>query len=401
MKTAKNVNKNEKDMNKQESFEKLMGEFEKRISDIEIGDKITGEVIERKKGFLFLDLGGRLDGRIDLTSVQLSPDLSPGDKIDLFVTGVKEGFYTCSPDQEDVELNDHMSGEGGAVPKEGSLVSGKIKSHNSGGFEIDVEGISCFSPYSLMDRGFGDDPDSQIGKVLKFIVKESDTEKNRYILDRKELIMRAIQSRKEEFLGSLNPGDVCRGKVQSIKNYGVFIRVGEVEGLLHVSDIAYEKIEKTEEMFKENDEVKVVVKSLERDSGKISFSMKELSSDPWDELSEKFRIGDKIRGRVESLKPYGAFVHVYRGITGLVHISKLGTGKFHSHPKEVLKEGEEKDFWIDKIDPLNRKISLTGESPKIDYSLQLKEMEKETEKKSKNSSSSAFGNMLDKALGKK
>jgi small subunit ribosomal protein S1 len=382
-----------------DSFKDLMEEFEGKISEIEINDKVTGIVLEKKGEYTFLDLGGRLDGRIKTEHIEVAGDFSVGDEIDVFVTGVREGFYSCS-------LNGAASTD--QIPEDGdspgfetdSTVVGKITDHNKGGFEVNVGGTKCFSPFSKMDWGAGENPDEYVGKVLKFVVEEIDDEKSRYILSRREIIRIEKDKKKREFLNMLEEGKVYSGTVKSIMNYGAFVEVGEIEGLLHISDISHEKVKDINEVLKIDDEIEVVLKKNDRETGKISFSMKELTPEPWEEFAGKFSVGDKIEGTVETLKPYGAFVKVFPGVSGLLHISKLGTGKFHQHPKEVFRVGDKVNVWIDKISEEDKRISLTGESPETDYSNQIRKINEESENEGKNSSSSAFGKMLDNALNK-
>lgn len=385
-----------------DSFKDLMEEFEDKISEIKMDDKVIGKIIEKKGEFTYLDLGGRLDGRIRTDLLEVSKEYSAGDEVEIFVTGVREGFYSCSI--EPVASFDTESGgtRGEIGFSEGSVVTGKISSHNKGGFEVIVSGISCFVPFSKMGMGSGDDPDIHVGKSLKFYVEEIDTEKDRYILSRREIVKAERDKKKNEFLNSLEEGNIYSGTVKSIMDYGAFIEVGEIQGLLHISDISHEKIKSVNDVLSVGDELEVLVKNIERETGKIAFSKKELAPDPWDDFIHKFSVGDKFEGTVETLKPYGAFVNILPGISGLVHISKLGTGKFHKHPKEVFRVGDKANFWVESINNESRKISLSGNSPETDYSGLIKKIHEESESKGKDSSSSAFGEMLDNVLkGKK
>lgn len=382
-----------------DSFKDLMEEFEGKISEIEIDDKVKGIVLEQKGEFTFLDLGGRLDGRIKTEDIEAAGNVSIGDEMEVFVTGVREGFYSCSLNGTD--STDQISSESDSPGFEtDSTVTGKITGHNKGGFEVNVGGTSCFSPFSKMDRGAGENPDEYVGKVLRFVVEEVDDEKSRYILSRREIIRSEKDKKKRDFLNMLEEGRVYSGTVKSIMNYGAFVEVGEIEGLLHISDISHEKIKNIDEVLKVDDEIEVVLKKADRETGKVSFSMKELTPEPWLEFIDKYSIGDKIEGTVETLKPYGAFVKVFPGVSGLLHISKLGTGKFHKHPKEVFRVGDKVNVWIDKISEDDKRVSLSGESPETDYSNQIRKINEESENEGKNSSSSAFGKMLDNALNK-
>lgn len=399
---SKIVDKNKKNKIDKSDFENMISDYDYDISEITSGKKIEATIISIEEETIYLHLGGRLDGEININEFIDPESLMVGDKVDVFVKGQRKGLYTCSSSRERAaedetdmftELRDAFEGD---IP-----VTGKITGVNKGGFEVLVSGTNGFCPFSQIEKNMSENPDGFINKVFKFKVKEFDSESDKLVLSRRDLILKEKEDRKLELFDSLSKDKAYTGIVKSVKNYGAFIDIGGIEGLLHSSEISNDKIDDATQIFKEGDEVDVKIKEIDKDNRKIALSRKELLDDPWQGFMSKIKSGDKVPGKVVVLKQYGAFVKLLPGVEGLLHISKLGTGKFHKHPKEVLKTGDEINVWVENIDPENKKISLSMEEPKEDYSKELNRIKKESDNTEMDSSRKTIGDLFDSALSSK
>ncbi len=389
-----------KNKNGSDDFENLMKEYESGVNEISEGDKITAKILSREDDLFYLDLGGRFEGEI-LCSELIDPDsLLPGDKVDVFVSHKKGGFYRCSSSRKSVSgddsVNRNMQLED--IFNNGDRIRGKITGINKGGFEVLAEGERGFCPFSQIETEFSGEPDNLIDKVLAFRIIEYDPESDKLVLGRRDIIEEEKNADKIKLLGNLNAGMTMKGVVNSVKNYGAFIDIGGIEGLLHISEISNEKIDDANSVYKEGDEVEVMIKNINMEDQKLSLSRKDLLEDPWDVFIGKHSTGDRIEGKVSSLKTYGAFIDIIPGVRGLLHISKVGDDKFHRHAKEVFKVGEIVKVWIESVDFTEKKIALTGVEPGVDLSVQIEKLKKESDEEQKASSGNAFGRLLDSAL---
>lgn len=383
-------------------FKDLVSEYEYDNSDIKSGKKLEATIISIEQETIYLHLGGRLDGEIDINEFIDPESLLPGDKVDVYVKGQRKGLYICSTSRESApEDGTDAFTELREAFEEDIPVIGRITGVNKGGFEVLVSGSNGFCPFSQIEKDMSEDPDKFINKVFKFKVIELDSESDKLVLSRRDLILAERENTRSELFESLSKDKIYNGIVKTVKNYGAFIDIGGIEGLLHLSEISNDKMDDATRIFKPGDEVDVKIKEIDKINRKIALSRKELLEDPWEGSVKKIKKGDKISGIVMTLKQFGVFVKIFPGVEGLLHISKLGTGKFHKHPKEVLKKGDEIDVWIDEVDIHNKKISLTKEEPKEDHSSELVKIKKESDFTEKDSARKTMGDLFDKALSSK
>ncbi len=392
-----------KNIDGKDSFENLMREYESGMSEISEGERIEATILSREDDIFYLDLGSSHEGEIKCSEF-IDPDsLLSGDKVDVYISFKKGGFYKCSSSRRDAAVDN----AGSKNPKlenlfsNGEKVRGKISGVNKGGFEIMVEGEMGFCPFSQIETDYSGEPENLLNKVLSFRIIEYDPESEKLVLGRRDIIEEEKSADRIKLLSTLNIGMITKGTVGSVKNYGAFIDIGGIEGLLHISEISNEKIDDANSVFKEGDEVEVMIKNIDIEDQKISLSRKELLGDPWDDFKNKYSEGDRIEGKVSSLKTYGAFIDLIPGIKGLLHISKIGDDKFHRHAKEVFKVGENINLWIESIKENEKKIGLTMVEPGVDLSVQIEKLKKESDKEEKASSGNAFGRLLDSALQEK
>ncbi len=403
MSDTERKNKTERISSGKDEFANLMEEFESGMSEISEGEKIEATILSREDDLFYLDLGGGFEGEI-LCEEFIDPEsLLNGDKVDVYIQNKRGSFYKCSASRSKLSGNDpgDKNIELDSLFQDGDRIRGKITGVNKGGFEVMVDGERGFCPFSQIEADYGEEPEILINKVFSFTIIEYDPESDKLVLGRRDIIQEEKNLNKVKFIGSLNTDTVYPGTVSSVKNYGAFIDIGGIEGLLHISEISNEKVEDANDIYSEGDEVEVKIKDIDHENQKISLSRKDLLEDPWDEFTKKYSGGDKIEGVVSALKPYGAFIDLLPGIRGLLHVSKLGDEKFHRHAKEVFKVGDKIEVWIENVNEADKKIALTRVEPGEDLSGQLAKLKSESDREEKASSESAFGDLLDNALADK
>jgi len=260
-------------------------------------------------------------------------------------------------------------------------------------------GLKAFCPISQIDSKYCKNPDEYLNQTHTFVITRFEEGDGNIVLSRREYLQHEAKKRAEAFWEKIEEGNVYEGTVTAIRNFGVFIDIGGIDGLLHISEISYERIENIEEVLKVGQKMDVAVKSIDRDRRKISLSLKSLMDDPWAAAIKKLSSGGEFKGKVMRMKTFGAFVQLFPGVEGLVHVSRLGTDRRHQHPKEVLKIGDIITVRVLDIDEPNRKISLTMEKEEPDRNEDIKRIRKEQDRTVK-STPTHMSNLFDKALKK-
>ncbi|MBF7018660.1 30S ribosomal protein S1 [Staphylococcus sp. 18_1_E_LY] len=340
---------------------------ESMINDIKEGDKVTGEVRSIEDKQVIVDVnGGKFSGIIPISQLSTHHIDSPndavkvGDEIGAYVTKIEldeeneTGTYILSKRQLETEKSYEFLQQ---QLDNNETIEAKVTEVVKGGLVVDV-GQRGFVPASLISTDFIEDFSDFEGQVLKLKVEELDSENNRVILSRKAVEEVANAQKKDELLQSLNEGDVIEGKVARLTNFGAFIDIGGVDGLVHVSELAHEHVKSPEDVVTIGDAVKVKVKSVDKDSERISLSIKDTLPSPFESIQGQFNEGDVIEGKVARLANFGAFVEIKPGVQGLVHISEIS----HQHigtPGEVLTPGDDVSVKILGIDIENERISLS------------------------------------------
>jgi small subunit ribosomal protein S1 len=325
------------------------------------GDLVRGVITTIGKDAVFVDLGGKAEGLLDREQVVADDGtlrVKVGDTVEARVAGERNGTLVLriklgrGPEAR-AELVQALEL---GIPVEGR-VSGAIK----GGLEVDVAGVRGFCPASQVEARFVADQSVYIGQRLQFRVTQY--ERGNLVLSRRALLEEENARRAVETRAKLEVGVVIRGKVTGFKPFGAFVDLGGIEGMLHVSELGYQRVEKPEEILQLGQELDVqVLKIEEGEPGKrprIALSLKALQDDPWLEATRNLTVGGRLRGTVSRLESFGAFVTVAPGVEGLVHISELGAGRHVNHPKEVVKSGQDVEVTILSIDPDKRRLSLS------------------------------------------
>lgn len=345
--------------NQEESFAELFAASESKSGRLKPGQQVQARVLHMTGEWIFLDIGQKGEGVLDireLTNAEGELTVAPGDTVTAWFTGGVKGELRFSTKVGGIGAADRSMLEdafNAGIPVEGS-VEKEIK----GGFEVKIGSNRAFAPYSQMSLRRVADATVFIGKKLKFIITEY-AEGGRNLIVSHRAILEAEAAREKELLKeSLTVGMKMNAVVTSLQKFGAFVRAGGIEGLLPISEIGWKRVHDVSEVLSVGDEISVVLKSIDWDNDKFSFSLKDTLADPWDSMGERFPVGSSHSGTVSRLAQFGAFVTIGDGVDGLLHISKIGKGKRINHPREVLKEGETVEVLVEGIDRENKRISL-------------------------------------------
>ncbi len=364
----------EEEMEEKESFEELLkASSESPGRKLFPGDKVSGKVLKVSKDTIFVDLGGKSEGIADIHECldeKGNVTIKQGDWVEMRVASIRDGIHLTrgmkvqGPDALDIlrEAKENL------IPVEGR-VSGVVK----GGFEIDLSGIRAFCPLGQIDLQFCEKPEEHLGARYPFRIIEIKEKGKNIIVSRRVLLGEEQEKKSKETLARLRPDLECEGKVTKLTNFGAFVDIGGIVGMVHISEISHGRINHPSEMLKLGQQVKVKVVKIEtgkEERPKISLSVKALEPDSW-EKGLPFEEGDIIKGKVSRLTDFGAFVEAAPGVDGLVHISEISYERV-SHPSKVLHEGDWVDVLVMGIDREAHRISLSIKEAAI-----KKKMEKE------------------------
>jgi small subunit ribosomal protein S1 len=390
-----------------ESFEQLMAESFQPVRKVQVGDEVEATIIGLDNEYIYLDLGTRLDGIVKKEEYMISGELTvdEGDVIKVYISGKRGGVWLCSGRMGSSDANGKQTRQTAALLaieeafNNNTPVEGQVVAATKGGFEVEVMGVKTFCPISQIDKSYCDNPEDHLEQMYTFHIIRFEEDGSNVVVSRREYLAQEAEKAAEKLWQKLDENAVYDGKVTAVRDFGAFVDIGGIEGLLHISEISYERLEKAGDAIEAGQEIKVAIKSVNRQMRKVSFSRKALLEDPWIAAAKKLSVGSEIQGKVVRMKTFGAFVELFPGVDGLVHISKLGTDRRHQHPKEVLKIGDMITVRILEIDAENRKISLTMEKEEGDFSGDLARLKKQQDKESK-SSPSPMANLVDEALKK-
>lgn len=336
------------------------------VQEINIGDIVKGEIltIQDNKQAIVGIIGGGVEGVIPNNELSAAPFenvtdiVNVGDIVDLVVIKeIKEkenGSYLLSKRRIDAKkVWEKIQKEF----DEGSIIEAPVKEVVKGGLVVDV-GVRGFVPASMVDVNFVEDFSSYKGQTLKFKIVEIEPSENRLILSHKAVVEAENVEKKKDLLSHLVEGEIIKGKIARLTNFGAFIDLGGVDGLVHISQIAYEHVKDPSDVLTVGEEVNVKVLSVNEEEGRISLSIKETLPGPWENIEERAEVGSVLNGLVKRLTSFGAFVEVFPGVEGLVHISQIS----HNHiatPHEILSEGDEIKVKVLEVNPTDQRLSLS------------------------------------------
>ncbi len=331
--------------------------YEETIKPLHPGDIVKGKVVSVSDKEVMVDVGYKAEGVVPISEFDEPPHV--GDEIEVFVRALAgESGIQISKREADKR---RQWQEILKAKENGSYVRGTITKRVKGGYRVSLGNYEAFLPMSHADVKPLDDPDSLVGVESMFKVLDAKIEGKvpNIILSRKIYLQEEYEREKEEFWNRMVEGKIIEGQVKRIVDYGAFVNVGPVDGLLHINDISWKKISHPSEVLREGQRVWVKVLSFDRDKNRLSLGMKQLTPDPWENIEKKYPVGSRVKGRVSGLVDYGAFVELEEGVEGLIHISEFLWTKRIKHPSEVLKEGDEVECVVIELKPSERKISLS------------------------------------------
>ncbi len=341
-----------------EDYAHLLDKYQFHAKEISPGRIIKGKIIKITPTSVLVDVGFKSEGVIpieDFESTEVKK-LRPGDAVEALLekTDIKDGYLQLSKKRAAAlraidQIEKAYSSNG--------WVTGKVTQKIKNGFTVDA-GIEAFLPDSHADIKTVKEPEKFIGQSFKFKVVRFDRKSENAVLSRKLFLQDEREKKKKRVFGRLVKGEKVKGQVKSLTNFGAFIDLGGVEGLLHISDMSWGKIGHPSELFEVGQEVEVVVLDFNEKDERISLGFKQLTEDPWKNILDRYRVSQKIKGKVVSLTDFGAFVELEKGVEGLVHISDLSWSRKLVHPKKLLSIGEEVLVTVLDINPETKRISL-------------------------------------------
>jgi small subunit ribosomal protein S1 len=343
-----------------EDFATLFAESEAQAGPVEEGKVVSGTVIQLTKDYVVIDIGYKSEGQVPIQEFVPVPGADPavkvGDRVAVLVESRENdtGMVVLSKEKADkMRIWDEIS----AACERDELVEGVIVGRVKGGLSVDI-GVKAFLPGSQVDIRPVRNLDKLIGEKFKFKVIKFNKKRGNIVLSRRVLLEKEREELKKETLKNLKEGAILKGVVKNLTDYGAFIDLGGIDGLLHVTDMSWGRIGHPSEMFEVGQEVRVVVLKFDPASERVSLGLKQIQEDPWHRADEKYPVGTKVGGKVVSLTDYGAFIELEQGVEGLVHVSEMSWTKRVKHPSKLVNVGDKVEAVVLDIDPKAKRISL-------------------------------------------
>ena len=331
--------------------------YDQTLSKVVENEVVEGEVTSINKREVIVSIGGKSEGVISAPEFRYNPDLKVGDKVEVFVESAedKKGQLVISHKKARALKSWDRVNE---AYNSGEIVKGFVKTRTKGGMIVDVFGIEAFLPGSQIDIKPIRDYDVYVNQPIDLKIVKINQEFRNVVVSHKALLEAEQEQKRSELIGKLEKGQVLEGVVKNITNYGVFVDLGGVDGLIHITDLSWGRINHPEEVVTLDEKIKVVVLDFNEQQKRIALGLKQLSSHPWDNLDPNLGVGDKVHGKVVLIADYGAFVEIEPGVEGLIHVSEMSwSPRLHS-AQEFLKVGDEVEAQILTLDRENRKMSL-------------------------------------------
>jgi small subunit ribosomal protein S1 len=340
-----------------QEYESMVKLYEETLSDFVSGEVVTGKVLAVNDKEVSVDIGFKSEGSIPIEEFNDPSDIVIGDNIEVFIDDVEdaEGLLVLSKKKADfmriwAQINESY--------EKGVVIQGRCVRRIKGGIVVDLDGVDAFLPGSQIDVRPIRDFDALIGQMMDFkIVKINNLRKN-IVVSHRALVEEEMKGQRDKILQDLERGQILEGAVKNITDFGVFIDLGGVDGLLHINDLSWGRVSHPSEVVALDEKIKVVVLDYNDDKDRISLGLKQLQPHPWEDVESKYPVGSTVRGKVVSISDYGAFVELERGVEGLVHISEMSWTQHIKHPSKVLAVGEMIEARVLNILKDERKISL-------------------------------------------
>ena len=340
-----------------EEFKQLAQLYDKTFSSIHEGEIVRGKIVAITDNGVAIDIGFKSEGLVSLTEFPNIDELKPGDEVEVFLESVenKDGQLVLSRKRADFMRTWERITKSYET---GEVLHGKITRRIKGGLVVDLMGLDAFLPGSQIDVKPVRDFDQFLGKTMEFRVAKINHPNENVVVSHKVLIEAEMQEQRSAILNSLEKGQVLEGTAKAITDFGVFVDLGGVDGLVHITDLSWGRVNHPSEVVKLDQTINVVVLDFDEAKKRISLGLKQLQPHPWENIETKYPVGTKVTGKVVSLADYGAFIEIEKGIEGLIHISEMSWTQHIKHPSQVVSMGQMVDAVILSLDKDAKKISL-------------------------------------------
>ena len=337
-----------------EELDKAYDETLNKVADHQV---VEGKVISVDKKEVVVNIGYKSDGIIPATEFRYNPDLKEGDVVEVYVESAEDKKGQLLLSHKKARLSMAWDRVNEALDKE-EIVQGFIKCRTKGGMIVDVFGIEAFLPGSQIDVHPIRDYDQFVGKTMEFKIVKINQEFRNVVVSHKALIEQELEAQKQEIISKLEKGQILEGTVKNITKYGVFIDLGGVDGLVHITDLSWGRVDDPNKVVSLDQKINVVILDFDEEKKRIALGLKQLTPHPWDALDPELKVGDHVHGKVVVIADYGAFVEVQPGVEGLIHVSEMSWSQHLRSAQEFLKVGDEVEAVILTLDRDERKMSL-------------------------------------------
>lgn len=340
-----------------ESFAELFEESLKK-TEMKPGSLVTGVIVSIDNDFVVVNAGLKSEGVIPLHQFANDGEINVGDEVEVSLDTIEDGYGETRLSREKAKRAAAWIRLDKAFDAD-ETVTGTIVDKNKGGFTVQLGEISAFLPGSLVDVRPIRDASYLEGKELEFKVIKLDQKRNNIVVSRRAVLEIANSAEREKLLENLEEGQTVKGIVKNLTDYGAFIDLGGVDGLLHITDMSWKRVKHPSEIISVGDEIDVKVLKYDRERTRVSLGLKQTGEDPWSKIKERYAEGTRLNGKVTNLADYGCFVEIEEGIEGLVHVSEMDWTNKNIHPSKVCNVGDEVEVMVQDIDPERRRISLS------------------------------------------
>ena len=331
--------------------------YDKTLSTVAVDEVVQGTVIQMTSREVVINIGYKSEGVVSLNEFRYNPNLKVGDTVEVYVESQEDKKGQLLLSHKKARAINSWDRVNASLEKD-EIITGYIKCRTKGGMIVDVFGIEAFLPGSQIDVKPIRDYDVFVGKTMEFKVVKINQEFKNVVVSHKALIEAELEQQKKEIIAKLEKGQVLEGTVKNITSYGVFIDLGGVDGLIHITDLSWGRVNHPEEIVKLDQKLNVVILDFDDDKKRIALGLKQLTPHPWDSFDPNLKVGDKVKGKVVVMADYGAFVEIAPGVEGLIHVSEMSWSQHLRSAQEFMKVGDEVEAVILTLDRTERKMSL-------------------------------------------
>ena len=339
------------------SKEELDKAYDETLSKVADHQVVEGTVISVDKKEVVVNIGYKSDGIIPASEFRYNPDLKIGDKVEVYVESAEDKKGQLILSHKKARMSKSWDKVNEALEAD-AIIQGYIKCRTKGGMIVDVFGIEAFLPGSQIDVHPIRDYDQFVGKTMEFKVVKINQEFRNVVVSHKALIEQEIEAQKKEIIGKLEKGQILEGTVKNITSYGVFVDLGGVDGLIHITDLSWGRVDDPHKVVELDQKINVVILDFDDEKRRIALGLKQLTPHPWDALDANLKVGDHVKGKVVVIADYGAFVEIQPGVEGLIHVSEMSWSQHLRSAQEFLKVGDDVEAVILTLDRDERKMSL-------------------------------------------